>query len=57
MKMDRYLSFGGVPVRFQVFRPLGDTKNRVALIASPLLSIEQYDRIRALFNDKFSELE
>ena len=52
MKMDRFLSFGGVPVRFQVFRPLGDTKNRVALIASPLLSIEQYDRIIPSLQEK-----
>ena len=45
MSLDRYLSFGGVPVRYQVHHPLKDIKNRVALIASPLFSIEQYNRI------------
>ena len=45
MRRDRYLTFAGVPVRYQIHRPLGKIQNRVLLIPSPLLGADQYARV------------
>lgn len=51
MTRDRYLNFGGIPVRFRVRRPLGQPKNRVLMIPSPLLRAELFEPLAARLSE------